>query len=55
MVTDGGSCCGQGGHWGIAYVYASPGDVNREGYDLLSLGADGRRGGEGEDADITSW
>ena len=41
--------------WGSGYVYASPGDVNREGYDRLSLGADGRRGGEGEDADITSW
>ncbi len=41
--------------WGNAYEYVSPGEVNREGYDLRALGADGRRGGEGEDADITSW
>lgn len=41
--------------WGNAYEYASPGEVNRDGYDLRSLGADSRRGGEGEDADITSW
>lgn len=41
--------------WGNAYEYTSPGEVNRDGYDLRSLGADGRRGGEGEDADVTSW
>lgn len=41
--------------WGNAYEYVCPGEVNRDGYDLRSLGADGRRGGEGEDADITSW
>ena len=41
--------------WGNAYVYSSPGEVNREGYDLASLGQDGRRGGEGEAADINSW
>lgn len=41
--------------WGFDYVYRSPGDVNSNGYDLLSLGADGEPGGEGEDADITSW
>lgn len=41
--------------WGNAYEYASPGEVNRDGYDLRALGADGRRGGEGEDADVTSW
>ena len=40
--------------WGNAYEYLSPGEVNRDGYDLRSLGADGRRGGEGEDADIAS-
>ncbi len=38
--------------WGNAYEYASPGEQNREGYDLRSLGRDGRRGGENEDADI---
>ena len=41
--------------WGRAYVYKSPGDVNPDGYDLLSLGRDGQPGGSGEDADITSW
>ncbi len=41
--------------WGNAYSYQSPGEVNRASYDLVSLGADGRRGGDGEDADITSW
>jgi general secretion pathway protein G len=39
--------------WGKPYVYESPGK-NGE-YDILSLGADGRQGGEGEDTDITSW
>jgi general secretion pathway protein G len=41
--------------WGIPYIYLSPGEVNPRGYDLLSLGADGEPGGEGEDADIVSW
>ncbi len=41
--------------WGRAYVYKSPGDVNSQGYDLLSLGRDGQPGGSDEDADITSW
>jgi general secretion pathway protein G len=41
--------------WGNAYVYTSPGRVNPQSYDLLSYGADGRAGGEGENADIVSW
>jgi general secretion pathway protein G len=41
--------------WGATYVYLAPGEANPNGYDLLSLGADGRPGGSGEDADITSW
>lgn len=41
--------------WNNAYAYSSPGEVNREGYDLSSLGADGRRGGTGENADLNSW
>lgn len=41
--------------WGRAYVYRSPARESRGGYDLLSYGADGREGGEGENADITSW
>jgi general secretion pathway protein G len=41
--------------WGAAYVYVSPGRANPGGYDLYTLGRDGRVGGEGEDADYTSW
>lgn len=41
--------------WGRAYVYREPGAANPGSYDLYSLGRDGRPGGEGEDADITSW
>lgn len=41
--------------WGRAYVYVAPGTVNPSGYDLLSYGADGKEGGEGDNADITSW
>ena len=41
--------------WGNPYVYRSPGEANPDGFDLLSLGADGRRGGDAEDADIASW
>jgi general secretion pathway protein G len=41
--------------WNHPYEYAWPGQVNQNGYDLLSYGADGQRQGEGENADITSW
>ena len=41
--------------WGRAYVYTSPGTENPEQFDLLTLGRDGKVGGNGEDADITSW
>ncbi|HEX3928129.1 MAG TPA: type II secretion system major pseudopilin GspG [Gemmatimonadales bacterium] len=41
--------------WGVAYLYVAPGQVNPNGYDLETLGADGKPGGTGEDADITSW
>ena len=41
--------------WDRPYIYSSPGDENPQGYDLLTLGADGLPGGEDEDADITSW
>jgi general secretion pathway protein G len=41
--------------WGRPYVYVSPGRANPESFDLYSLGRDGREGGSGEDADITSW
>lgn len=41
--------------WGHEYLYLSPGRVNLNGFDLYSLGRDGRIGGTGEDADLTSW
>jgi len=41
--------------WGNPYVYLAPGEANPNGYDLMSLGADGQPGGEGEDADIRAW
>ncbi len=39
--------------WGQPYIYRFPGEHGP--YDLYSLGGDGAEGGEGEDADITSW
>lgn len=41
--------------WGSAYEYTAPGEHNPETYDLHSLGADARPGGNGNDADITNW
>jgi general secretion pathway protein G len=41
--------------WGRAYMYVAPGKENPTSYDLFSLGRDGKIGGEGEDADVTSW
>jgi len=39
--------------WGHPYVYRFPGEHGD--YDLYSLGADGKDGGEGQDRDITNW
>lgn len=39
--------------WGNPYQYLNPG-VKGE-VDVMSLGADGKTGGEGKDADIGSW
>ena len=40
--------------WGNPYQYAQPG--RRGGaFDIWSFGADGREGGEGNDADIGNW
>lgn len=38
--------------WGAAYMYRSPGEKDRSGFDLTSLGRDGKPGGSDEDADI---
>jgi general secretion pathway protein G len=39
--------------WGVVYVYASPGADGRE-YDIITYGRDGKPGGEGYDADIST-
>ena len=38
--------------WGSAYIYNYPGKNNAKGYDLNSVGPDGRAGG---DDDINNW
>ena len=40
--------------WSKDYVYLSPGNEGRE-YEIISYGADGEPGGEGNNADIESW
>ncbi len=39
--------------WKNPYIYVSPG--LHGDFDIISLGADGREGGEGKDADIKNW
>lgn len=39
--------------WGKEYQFRSPGEHGD--FDIFSYGADGRSGGEGKNADITSW
>ena len=39
--------------WGRAYLYTAPGQHGD--YDLLSYGRDGQPGGDGDNADLTSW
>jgi general secretion pathway protein G len=39
--------------WGNPYLYRYPGEHGE--FDLYTLGADGREGGDGENQDITSW
>ena len=39
--------------WGNSYIYKSPGEKSE--YEITSLGADGKAGGEGENTDISSW
>ena len=38
--------------WGNAYIYECPGQQNPNGYDLSSMGPDGRAG---TDDDISNW
>jgi general secretion pathway protein G len=39
--------------WQRDFIYRCPGQHGD--YDLFSLGADGQEGGDGENADVTSW
>jgi general secretion pathway protein G len=39
--------------WGSEYVYICPG--LHGDFDLMSYGADGQPGGEGDDEDINNW
>jgi general secretion pathway protein G len=39
--------------WGKPYIYKSPG--THGAVDIMTLGADGKEGGTGEDADLGSW
>jgi len=39
--------------WGNPFVYRSPG--RNGGYEVISYGADGKEGGEDDNADINSW
>jgi len=41
--------------WGRPYIFQSPGQVNYNGFDLMTLGRDGQPGGTDEDHDITNW
>ena len=39
--------------WGNPFVYRTPG--RNGGYEIISYGADGKEGGEGDNVDINSW
>lgn len=39
--------------WGRKFLYRIPGQHGR--FDLYSLGADGKEGGSGDDADVGNW
>jgi general secretion pathway protein G len=38
--------------WGNKYILVMPGEKNRYDFDIVSYGADGKPGGEGENQDI---
>jgi len=41
--------------WNNPYVYRSPSTHGNLPYEIISYGKDGEEGGEGDDADVTSW
>lgn len=38
--------------WGRPYIYRSPSQRPGQSFDIITLGADGKPGGDGEDADV---
>jgi len=40
--------------WGNPYIYVAEGQYNPGSFDLISFGADGTEGGEGDNADIVN-
>lgn len=40
--------------WGNEFIYVPEGEANPGSFDLMSLGADGQQGGEGENADVVN-
>ncbi|MGC3997882.1 MAG: type II secretion system major pseudopilin GspG [Anaeromyxobacter sp.] len=41
--------------WDNEYLYEFPGTVHPDSYDVKSLGADGKAGGDGNNADIVNY
>ncbi|MGD8402001.1 MAG: type II secretion system major pseudopilin GspG [Bacillota bacterium] len=41
--------------WGRELHYKQPGDRNKNGYDVYTLGSDNKEGGTGVNADIGNW
>ena len=41
--------------WGNEFQYFSPGTHGENDYEIISLGRDGKEGGEDADADLGSW
>jgi len=40
--------------WGNPYIYVAEGEVNPGSFDLISYGADGMEGGEGDNGDVVN-
>jgi len=40
--------------WGNPYIYVAEGEVNPGSFDLISYGADGMEGGEGDNEDVVN-
>jgi general secretion pathway protein G len=49
-----GKCKNVKDPWGNPYVYLNPGQAHPDSFDVKSYGADGKPGGEGENADLVN-